>query len=153
MEIPGEETHFLLSKVSTSSNLHYPLCCAIFTQMSSEQGFRAIHYICHGPDTKLLSYKRDHKPRLVVDSGSEVSFDNTNSDFLNIKRGTTSEDIISLGCWEGPEDLEKLMGPIYVNGAVYVNGAEPGDILQVEILQLKTGPWGWSAPSSPALGC
>jgi acetamidase/formamidase len=42
-------------------------------------------------------------------------------------------------------DIEGCMGPIYVGGPVYVNGAEPGDILQVEILKLQTGDCGWTA--------
>ncbi|OAX81812.1 hypothetical protein ACJ72_03844 [Emergomyces africanus] len=30
-------------------------------------------------------------------------------------------------------------------GPVFVTGAEPGDVLQVEILELKTTDWGWTA--------
>lgn len=111
--------------------------------MSSDP-FRTIHHICHGPDNKLLSFNRDHAPRLVVDSGSEVTFDSTNSDFHRITRDTTTADLIAIG-YEGPKDLEKIMGPIFVNGPVYVNSAEPGDMLKVEILKLQTGPWGWTA--------
>ncbi len=37
-------------------------------------------------------------------------------------------------------------GPIHpLTGPVYVNGAEPGDALQVEILGLKHKNWGWNA--------
>jgi acetamidase/formamidase len=40
-------------------------------------------------------------------------------------------------------DIEACMGQINADGPVYVNGAEPGDTLNVEILQLQTGGWGW----------
>ena len=32
-----------------------------------------------------------------------------------------------------------------VNGPVYVEGAEPGDTLQVEVLYIETADWGWTA--------
>src|SRR5439155_903271 len=38
-----------------------------------------------------------------------------------------------------------------LGGPVYVRGAEPGDALEVEILDLKPGAWGWSA-LLPGLG-
>jgi acetamidase/formamidase len=34
---------------------------------------------------------------------------------------------------------------------VYVNGAEPGDTLQVDVLSLKTGPFGWTGDMSLAM--
>lgn len=37
-------------------------------------------------------------------------------------------------------------GPIHpLTGPVYINGAEPGDALEVEILSLKHKGWGWNA--------
>lgn len=36
------------------------------------------------------------------------------------------------------------MGAIYVNGPVFINGAEPGDTLKVDILDLQTADWGWT---------
>ena len=48
-------------------------------------------------------------------------------------------------------DIESCTGPIYVDGPVYVTGASPGDVLKVEILDLRTGPWGWTA-IFPGLG-
>jgi acetamidase/formamidase len=32
-----------------------------------------------------------------------------------------------------------------VNGPIYVEGAEPGDTLQIEILELEPADWGWTA--------
>ena len=37
-------------------------------------------------------------------------------------------------------------GPIHpLTGPVYVDGAEPGDALEVEIISLKHKGWGWNA--------
>jgi acetamidase/formamidase len=36
------------------------------------------------------------------------------------------------------DTLYQLLGPIWVEGA------EPGDTLEVEVLELRPGPWGWS---------
>ncbi|MGI9547778.1 MAG: acetamidase/formamidase family protein [Flavobacteriaceae bacterium] len=38
-----------------------------------------------------------------------------------------------------------------ITGPVYVEGAEPGDVLAVELLELEPGEWGWTA-LSPGFG-
>ena len=87
---------------------------------------------------------------MTIDSGEEVSFDNKNAGFHNIVEGTLDTDLAPLGL-TGLQDFEKCTGPIYVDGPVFVHGAEPGDILCVEILQLQVGEWGWTAVF-PGLG-
>ncbi|KAL7795109.1 hypothetical protein V8C37DRAFT_409040 [Trichoderma ceciliae] len=105
---------------------------------------KTIHHVHHGPDSALYSFGKGHKPLLTIDSGAEVSFDNTHAGFLKLTKHSTAADIATLNM-KSPADLEKLMGPLYVDGPVYVNDAEPGDILKVEILELQTGTWGWTA--------
>ena len=102
----------------------------------SDDRFKSIHHIHHGLGC-LLSWNKDHKPLIHVDSGSEVTFDNFEAGFNNITRHTTGADLAKLEI-QGLQDIEKLMGPIYVNGPVFINGAEPGDTLRVEILDLQT---------------
>jgi acetamidase/formamidase len=118
--------------------------------MAQEQFVKSIHHIHHGKESKLLSFNKDHKPLATIDSGDEVSFDNRHAGFHKITRHTTDAELIEMG----PKtllDIEQCMGPIYVDGPVYVKGAEPGDILKVEILELQTGDWGWTA-IFPGLG-
>lgn len=45
------------------------------------------------------------------------------------------------------EDLEGLdFDPIHpLTGPIHVEGAEPGDVLRVELLDVELGDWGWSA--------
>ncbi|TFA99975.1 hypothetical protein CCMA1212_008217 [Trichoderma ghanense] len=105
---------------------------------------KAIHHVHHGPDSTTYTFNKDHKPTLTVDSGTEVTFDNTHAGFVNLTKETTTADVVALDIKSAPE-LEKLVGLLYVNGPVYVNGAEPGDILKVEVLELQPGTWGWTA--------
>ncbi|OTA03048.1 acetamidase [Trichoderma parareesei] len=105
---------------------------------------KAIHHVHHGPDSTTYTFNKDHKPALTVDSGTEVTFDNTHAGFVNLTKETTTADVVALDIKSAPE-LEKLVGLLYVNGPVYVNGAEPGDMLKVEILELQPGSWGWTA--------
>ncbi|EHK19639.1 uncharacterized protein TRIVIDRAFT_58309 [Trichoderma virens Gv29-8] len=104
---------------------------------------KTIHHVHYGSDNTFYTFSKDHKPSLTVDSGTEVSFDNTHAGFVNLTRESTTADAVALNI-QSPKDLEKLIGQLYVNGPVYVNGAEPGDILKVEILELQTGTWGWT---------
>lgn len=45
------------------------------------------------------------------------------------------------------QDLENLsFDPVHpLTGPVYVEGAEPGDVLAVTLLEIEVGEWGWSA--------
>jgi acetamidase/formamidase len=110
--------------------------------MAQDSMFRTIHHIHHSKDSTLLSFNNSHKPLIIIDSGQEVSFDNTHAEFGNLTRDSTDADLVGMDL--GPMELEKYIGPIYVDGPVYVNGAEPGDTLKVEILKLETGAWGWT---------
>lgn len=98
----------------------------------------------------MLSFNRNHKRLITINSGEEVSFDNTHADIHKITRNTTDADLIEMRP-TSLLDIEGCMGQIYVDGPVYVNGAEPGDALKVEILELQTGDWGWTG-IFPGLG-
>ena len=111
---------------------------------------RSIHHIHHCSDTKLLAFDPGSKPLFTVESGEEVSFDNTNADFKYITRSTTDVDLQALDL-KGITDIERCVGPIYVDGPIFVRGAEPGDTLKVEVLELQTADWGWTA-IFPGLG-
>ncbi|RFU80661.1 acetamidase formamidase [Trichoderma arundinaceum] len=104
---------------------------------------KTIHHVHHGPESTIHTFCKDNKPLLTVDSGTEVSFDNTHAGFMKLTKDSTAADIAAINP-KSLEDMEKFIGPVYVDGPVYVNGAEPGDILKVEILELQTGSWGWT---------
>ena len=108
-----------------------------------------INEVCGG-STTLVQLTADEKPLITIKSGGEITFDNTNADFCTITPTTKDADLQALNL-KDLTDIERCTGPIYVDGPVFVEGAEPGDTLKVEILALETGDWGWTAVF-PGLG-
>ena len=61
-------------------------------------------------------------------------------------------DLLDASCGQiGPDATVRTIGALdfsrvdQVNGPIYVEGAEPGDTLQVDILSLEPADWGWTA--------
>ena len=74
-------------------------------------------------------------PALEVESGTVVELECADASGGQLTRDSTADDVKGL-------DLTKV-NP--VTGPVYVKGAEPGDVLAVEILELRSHDWGWTA--------
>ncbi|AZI44904.1 acetamidase (plasmid) [Deinococcus psychrotolerans] len=75
------------------------------------------------------------KPALEVESGETIEFEVVDSGGGQFTPSSTSADVTTL-------DFSKI-NP--VTGPVYVHGAEPGDALQVEILEFRPSGFGWTA--------
>jgi len=91
--------------------------------------------VTHYLDDKIVQpfWDNSAKPRLVIDPGDIVVFEcleasgqfmaeSTVEDFLNVDRSLIHA----------------------LNGAVFINDAEPGDALEIEILDLQHKGWGWT---------
>jgi acetamidase/formamidase len=82
-----------------------------------------------------LKWDNSLPPVLTVDSGTEISFELLDGGYNQVTATSTAADVpkfdFSLG--------DPAIGP------VYINGAEPGDVLKVEFLSLKTADFGWTA--------
>lgn len=74
-------------------------------------------------------------PRLTIEPGDTVVFDVLEASANQIKPDSTTEVLGALSF----DPIHPLTGP------VYINGAEPGDALDVEILSLEHKGWGWNA--------
>jgi acetamidase/formamidase len=75
------------------------------------------------------------KPRLTVDSGDTVSIETMMHSHDKVQPGITMEQVV---------DLRKANpggGPHSMTGPIYVNGAEPGDVLEIRILRIEPKPW------------
>ncbi len=81
-----------------------------------------------------LSWDNSIPPILTVNSGEIVTFDCLDASNGQINSQSTDETIHSLNM----SNLDQ------VNGPIYVRDAEPGDILEVEIIDIKTADWGWT---------
>jgi acetamidase/formamidase len=88
-----------------------------------------------GRDTFHYLWDRNHKPALKIEPGDEVSFDINDVSSWQITKDSTSD---TLTTFDGSK-LYPLSGP------VYVDGAEPGDTLTVEVLDVQNADFGWSA--------
>ena len=90
-----------------------------------------------------IHYKWDNSlpPAVEIEAGDVVHFETEEVTSGQIKFGDPASKLATL-------NFDKLYP---LGGPVYVKGAEPGDVLQVDILDLKPGDWGWSA-MLPGLG-
>lgn len=79
-------------------------------------------------------WDRSVEPRLAVASGDTITFE-CPEPCGQVEPTWTSEDLVNL-------DFSKVHAVV---GSVYVDGAEPGDALQIDILDMQHRGWGWSA--------
>ena len=88
-----------------------------------------------GRETYHLAWDAAIPPALRVASGSVVSFDVLDASCGQITAASSVADIASL-------DFSQVD---QVGGPVYVEGAEPGDTLEIELLEFGPADWGWTA--------
>src|SRR5258706_6162640 len=69
-------------------------------------------------------------PKLVVNSGDTVAVETMMHAHNKIQPGTTMDEIIAL------RKANPGGGPHSLTGPIYVNGAEPGDVLEIRILKI-----------------
>ena len=79
-------------------------------------------------------WSREHKPVISVEPGDSVSFDINDVSSWQVTKDTPPE-----RPGFDPSKLYPLSGP------VHIVGAEPGDTLIVEVLEVASGDFGWSA--------
>ncbi len=75
------------------------------------------------------------KPIAHVRDGDEIRVIIPDSSTMQVKPGMAASDLTKL-------DSSKFDAAV---GPIYIDGAEPGDALVVDILDIQVGDWGWSA--------
>jgi acetamidase/formamidase len=89
----------------------------------------------HLDDTQPHAFwDHSHPPRLRIQSGDTVVFETLEASAGQIRPDSSSEALRSLDF----AYIHPLTGP------VYIEGAEPGDALEVEIVRIKHKGWGWN---------
>jgi acetamidase/formamidase len=90
------------------------------------------------------------KPKVIVDSGDTVSIETLRHSMDEIKPGASIEEIVKLRL------ANPGGGPHSVTGPVYVNGAEPGDTMEIRIkkIVMKESGFNFSLPGKqfPTVG-
>ncbi|MFZ1869781.1 MAG: acetamidase/formamidase family protein [Steroidobacteraceae bacterium] len=89
---------------------------------------RTIHEHHYGWDNSLA-------PAVRIAPGESLEFEVADASGGQLSHGSTVEDV-------GRLDFARI-NP--VSGPVYVDGAEPGDILKVTVLSFAPSGWGWTA--------
>ncbi|MGB9315839.1 MAG: acetamidase/formamidase family protein, partial [Pseudolabrys sp.] len=75
-------------------------------------------------------------PRLIIDSGDTVAIESMSHSHGQLYPGRTIEELKKLRTdWPA-------RGPMTLTGPIFVNGAEPGDTLQIKIQKIVPRPWG-----------
>src|SRR5712691_2907799 len=74
--------------------------------------------------------------KLVVNSGDTVAVETLMHSHNKIQPGTTIEEIVAL------RKANPGGGPHTVTGPIYVNGAEPGDVMEIRILKIVPKAFG-----------
>lgn len=80
-------------------------------------------------------FSRKIAPVLSVPDGAIIEFNTEEATDGQLNANSTIEDVMSLSF----EPIHPLTGP------VYVEGAQPGDVLAVKLHEIKIGAWGWTA--------
>src|SRR6266436_2844581 len=75
-------------------------------------------------------------PKLVVNSGDTVAVETMMHAHNQIQPGTTMEEIVAL------RKANPGGGPHSLTGPIYVNGAEPGDVMEIRILKITPKAFG-----------
>src|SRR5207247_3663708 len=75
-------------------------------------------------------------PKLVVNSGGTVAVETVMHAHNKIQPGTTMDEIVAL------RKANPGGGPHSMTGPIYVNGAEPGDVMEIRILKITPKAFG-----------
>jgi acetamidase/formamidase len=91
------------------------------------------HTLTADPTHSLWS--RDLAPRLTIAPGDTVHFSCHDASGGQVTPASTVEDFLAID----RDRIHALTGP------VFVEGAEPGDVLEVNILEVRHRGWGWTS--------
>ena len=80
-------------------------------------------------------WDRTLSPRLHIEPGDEVAFECVDASGGQVRPGMTTQEYLSIDRTR----IHALTGP------VWIEGAEPGDVLQVDVLSTRHADWGWSS--------
>ncbi|HZW56174.1 MAG TPA: acetamidase/formamidase family protein [Nitrososphaerales archaeon] len=92
-------------------------------------------------DTFHYKWSKSHKPVLSVRPGSRVHFEVNEVSSWQVTEKSRPQDLTKID----DNKLYPLAGP------VYVEGAQPGDALAIEVEEVKPASWGWTG-IMPGLG-
>ncbi len=102
------------------------------------------HVLSESEDSIHFEWNNDLEPVLTVQPGDTVRFECRVGGNEQITPDSTVDDVVELD----PDHIHPLSGP------VAIEGARPGDVLEVTIVEMEHHGWGWTAfrPGETGLG-
>ena len=94
-----------------------------------------------GREVAHHTWDRDEPPAIEVIPGKEIELCLRDGSNAQLGRTSSAQEILHLD----PKQMDPLTGP------VLVDGARPGDVLTVDIVEVRPAHWGWSG-IIPGLG-
>ena len=91
------------------------------------------HSLSAGPTHSV--WDRTLSPRLRIEPGDEVEVECTDASGGQINLGMTTSEFLRI-------DLTRIHA---LTGPIWIEGAEPGDVLQVNVLATRHSGWGWTS--------
>ncbi|HVC47647.1 MAG TPA: acetamidase/formamidase family protein [Terracidiphilus sp.] len=91
------------------------------------------HSLSSGPTHSV--WDRALEPRLRIEPGDEVQIECVDASGAQVRPGMTTEEYPAIDRTR----IHALTGPIWVEDA------EPGDVLQIDVLATRHSGWGWSS--------
>src|SRR6201994_369826 len=86
-------------------------------------------------------WNRALEPRLTISAGDTVHLGCLDASGGQVKPGASVEDFLAI-------DRNKIHA---LTGPIFIEGAEPGDVLEIQVLQVEHRGWGWTSVT-PGLG-
>jgi acetamidase/formamidase len=80
-------------------------------------------------------WDRSLPPRLEIEPGDEVSFECVDASGSQVRPRMSTEEYLAIDRTR----IHALTGP------VFINGAEAGDVLEIDVLAIRHHGWGWSS--------
>ena len=80
-------------------------------------------------------WDRSIPPRLHIHPGDEVAYECVDASGGQVHPGMTIQDYVAIDRTR----IHALTGP------VWIDGAEPGDVLEIDVLSTRHADWGWSS--------
>jgi acetamidase/formamidase len=80
-------------------------------------------------------WNRELEPRLEIEVGDTVRFECLDASGGQVKPGSTVADFLGIE----RDRIHALTGPVYVKGAA------AGDVLEIEVLEVRHKGWGWTS--------
>jgi acetamidase/formamidase len=108
------------------------LACALTATSEAEDSSASKHYVlpATAENVQWGWYDVNEKPKLTIKSGDTVSIETLSHSLGQIKPGVEMDEIVKL------RKGNPGGGPHSITGPIYVEGAEPGDTLEIHILKI-----------------